>query len=43
MVGLLGAPGFDLALVGPPSVSFPVLQDALDGRGPDLINRPPIA
>lgn len=44
MVGLLGAPPVpDLASVTPPLVSFPLLQDALDGRGPDRINRPPIA
>jgi hypothetical protein len=43
MVALLGAPVPELASATPLAASFPLLQDALDGRGPDRINRPPIA
>jgi hypothetical protein len=35
--------GLSLALYSPASVVVPALDEALSGRGPDRINRPPIA
>jgi hypothetical protein len=35
-------PGIRLGLCSPASITLPVLADALSGRGPERINRPPI-
>jgi len=43
VVAIPGEPGFALGLVSPASLAFPVLHDAASGRGPERINRPPIA
>ena len=43
VVALPGEPGLSLGLYNPASVVLPVLADALSGRGPERINRPPIA
>ena len=43
VVALPGEPGPSLGLYSPGSTVLPVLADALSGRGPERINRPPIA
>ena len=43
VVAKLGEPGLSLGLYSPASTVLPVLADALTGRGPERINRPPIA
>jgi len=43
VVALLGEPGLSLGLYNPASIVLPALADALSGRGPERINRPPIA
>jgi len=42
-VAIPGNPGLALELLSRASVVLPTLGDALSGRGPDRINRPPIA
>jgi hypothetical protein len=42
-VAIPGNPGFALELISRASVVLPTLGDDLSGRGPDRINRPPIA
>src|SRR6516225_4272585 len=43
VVAIPGEPGLSLGLCNPASIVLPVLADALSGRGPERINRPPIA
>ena len=43
VVALPGESGLSLGLYSPGSTVLPVLADALSGRGPERINRPPIA
>jgi len=43
VVALPGEPGLSLGLYNPASIVLPVLADTLSGRGPERINRPPIA
>ena len=43
VVAISGEPGLSLGLDNPGSIVLPVLADALSGRGPERINRPPIA
>ena len=43
VVALPGEPGPSLGLYNPASIVLPALTDALSGRGPERINRPPIA
>jgi hypothetical protein len=42
VVAISGEPGLSLGLYSPPSIASPILADALSGRGPERINRPPI-
>jgi hypothetical protein len=43
VVAVAGEPGLILGLSGSASLLLPTLRDALSGRGPERINRPPIA
>jgi hypothetical protein len=43
VVALPGEPGLSLGLYSPASIVLPVTADSLSGRGPERINRPPIA
>ena len=43
VVAISGETGVSLGLYSPASTILPILADALNGRGPDRINRPPIA
>ena len=43
VVAIPGEPDLGLGLYSPASVVVPALAEALSGRGPDRINRPPIA
>src|SRR6516164_5062255 len=43
VVAMAGEPGLSLGLYNPASIVLPALADALSGRGPERINRPPIA
>ena len=43
VVALPGEPGLSLGLYSPASIELPVPTDTLSGRGPERINRPPIA
>ncbi len=43
VVAIPGEPGVRLGLHGPASTVISILGEALSGRGPDRINRPPIA
>jgi hypothetical protein len=43
VVAIPGESGLSLGLYSPASIVLPVLADALSGRGPERINRPPIA
>jgi len=43
VVAISGELGVSLGLYSPTSIVLSVLADALSGRGPDRINRPPIA
>jgi len=43
VVALPSEPGLSLGLYNPASIVLPALADALSGRGPERINRPPIA
>ncbi len=43
VVALPGEPDLSLGFYSPGSIVLPVLADALSGRGPERINRPPIA
>jgi hypothetical protein len=43
IVAIPDGPGLSLALYSPASIVAPALGEALSGRGPDRINRPPIA
>ena len=43
VVAISGEPGLSLGLYSPASIVPPILTDALSGRGPERINRPPIA
>ena len=43
VVALPGEPGLSLGLYNPASIVLPALTDTLSGRGPERINRPPIA
>jgi hypothetical protein len=43
VVAISGEPGPSLGLYSPASIVLPVVADSLNGRGPDRINRPPIA
>jgi hypothetical protein len=43
VVAVASEPSFILGLSGAASVLFPALREALSGRGPERINRPPIA
>jgi hypothetical protein len=43
VVAIPGEPGLSPGLHSPASIVLPVLADALSGRGPERINRPPIA
>jgi hypothetical protein len=43
VVAISGEPGPSWGLYSPASTVLPVLADALSGRGPERINRPPIA
>ena len=43
VVAIPGEPGLSLGLYNPASIVLPVLADTLSGRGPERINRPPIA
>jgi hypothetical protein len=43
VVAIPGEPGLSLGLYSPASTVLSVLADALSGRGPERINRPPIA
>ena len=42
VVAIPGEPGLSPGLYGPGSIVLPILADALSGRGPERINRPPI-
>lgn len=43
VVALPGEPGLSLGLYSPGSIVLPLPADPLSGRGPERINRPPIA
>jgi hypothetical protein len=43
VVAISGETGLSLGLYSPASIMLPVVPDSLNGRGPDRINRPPIA
>jgi hypothetical protein len=43
VVALPGEPGLSLGFYSPASIVLPVPADPLSGRGPERINRPPIA
>jgi len=43
IVAIPGETGLSLGLYSPASIMLPVVADSLNGRGPDRINRPPIA
>jgi hypothetical protein len=43
VVAISGEPGLSLGLYSPSSIVSAILADALSGRGPERINRPPIA
>jgi hypothetical protein len=43
VVAISDGPGLSLALYSPAAVVVPALDEAMSGRGPDRINRPPIA
>jgi hypothetical protein len=43
VAAISGEPGPSLGLYSPASIVLPVVADSLNGRGPDRINRPPIA
>ena len=43
VVAISDEPGLSLGLYGPTSIVVPILADALSGRGPERINRPPVA
>jgi hypothetical protein len=43
VVAISGEPALNLGLYSPASIVSPILADALSGRGPERINRPPIA
>jgi hypothetical protein len=43
VVAISGEPGPSLGFESPVSIVSPILADALSGRGPERINRPPIA
>jgi hypothetical protein len=43
VVAISDGPGLSLALYSPASIIAPALGEALSGRGPNRINRPPIA
>jgi hypothetical protein len=43
VVAIPGEPGLSLGLYNPASTVLPALTDTLSGRGPERINRPPIA
>jgi hypothetical protein len=43
VVAIPSEPGLSLGLYNPASIVLPLLADALSGRGPERINRPPIA
>ena len=43
VVAIAGEPGFALGLFSRAAAVLPVLCEALSGRGPERINRPPIA
>ena len=43
VAAIAGEPDVSLGLYSPASIVLPILADALSGRGPDRINRPPIA
>jgi hypothetical protein len=43
VVAIPGGPGLSLGFYGPGSIVLPILADTLSGRGPERINRPPIA
>jgi hypothetical protein len=43
VVAIPGEPGLSLGLHNPASIVLPVPADRLSGRGPERINRPPIA
>jgi hypothetical protein len=42
VVAISGEPGLSLGLYSPASIVSPIPADALSGRGPERINRPPI-
>jgi hypothetical protein len=42
VVAISGEPGIALSVRALTSVPFAVLREAVSGRGPDRINRPPI-
>jgi hypothetical protein len=42
LVAISGEPGLGLELYSPASIISPIVADALSGRGPERINRPPI-
>ena len=43
VVGIPGEPAFSLGVFARTSLASPALQDPISGRGPERINRPPIA
>jgi hypothetical protein len=43
VVAISGEAGFSLGLYSPASIVSPILTDVMSGRGPERINRPPIA
>jgi hypothetical protein len=43
VVAISGELGLSLGFYSPASIVLPVVADSLNGRGPDRINRPPIA
>ena len=43
VVGIAGDPAFGFGAFSLATRAFPALHDALSGRGPERINRPPIA
>jgi len=43
VVAISGGSSLNLGLYSPASIVPPILADALSGRGPERINRPPIA
>lgn len=43
VVAIAGEPGLSLGLYSPASPVIPALGETLSGRGPERINRPPIA